>query len=103
MKVVTGPRQSGKTTEAIRLANEADAHLAVHTHERAEQVYHDEDYPDLERFPITYRELRKGHRGTNRRVVIDDLEMLLSSTFELPIEAFTMTADETVILSRSDR
>lgn len=98
MKVVTGPRQSGKTTEAIRLANEHDAYLVVHTRERARQVYHGENYPELDRFPLTYQELKSGHLGQPRRVVIDDLGMLLGSTFDVPVEAVTATASSTTTL-----
>lgn len=98
MKVVTGARQTGKTTEAIELANEHDAYLVVHTKDRATQVYHGENYPDLDRFPITYQELRNGHRGRPQRVVIDDLDMFLRSQFDVPVEGVTMTASETKAL-----
>lgn len=104
MKVVAGPRQSGKTTAAIRLANRADAYLVVHSQDRARQVYHEEDYPDLDRFPVTFRELRDGHRGQPQRVVIDDLGMLLPSVLDVPIEAVTMTPDELIIpITEGDR
>ena len=100
MKVITGSRGSGKTTEAIRLANEHDAYLAVHSEARARNIYHNECYPELDRFPITYEKIRFGLFGHPRRVVIDDLDMLLQSEFNVPVEAVTMTSSKTTTLDQ---
>lgn len=100
MKVITGPRQSGRTTEAIRLANEHDANLVVHSKQHATRIYHSDTYPDLEKFPITYQELESNHRARQQRVVIDDLDMFLRHQFDVPIEAVTMTTSETIDCSQ---
>lgn len=99
MKVITGDRQSGKTTEAIKLANEEDAYLAVHTRARARQVYHSDQYPDLDRFPITYSEIRSLRKaGYHTEIVIDDLDLYLKSEVEHPVVGVSMTASETIQL-----
>lgn len=98
MKVITGDRQSGKTTEAIKLANKHDGYLVVHSKNRASQVYHSDDYPDLDQFPITYHELEKMRGSHPNCIVIDDLDMFLHSQIGLPIEAVTMTSSETTVL-----
>ena len=93
MKVITGPRQSGKTHKAIELANEHDAYLAVHSKERASQVYHNPDYPDCDRFPITYRELREYPKG-HIPIVIDDVDMFVNSHISGDIIGITVTDSE---------
>lgn len=99
IKVITGPRQSGKTTEAIKLANEQGAYLAVHTKNRATQVYHSDTYPDLDRFPITYRELCNSEpKPIDRKVVIDDLDMFLRSEICPHITGIAIAAAETTTL-----
>ncbi len=39
MRLVTGPRRSGKTTEAIRIADREDAILVCHTRDAANSAY----------------------------------------------------------------
>lgn len=103
MVVIAGHRQSGKTTEAIKLANERDAYLVVHTKDRATHLYHSDKHPDLDKFPISYEELRDRQVGKHRlRVVIDDLDMFLSWMVDVPVEGVAMTAAETVDLSTRD-
>lgn len=102
MKLLVGPRQSGKTTEAIKLANENDAYLAVRSQEMATNVYHSESYPDLERFPITYDELLEGMaRSRVRTVVIDDLEAFVAQLLPgIELAAASMTVGETIELEK---
>ena len=76
MNIITGPRASGKTTKAIELANEKGAYLAVRTKHIANHIYYSDEYPDLDRFPITHHELiGNGADGSFvRNVVIDDVD-----------------------------
>lgn len=103
IEVIAGPRQSGKTTEAIKLANEQGAYLAVHNRKRATQVYHADGYPDLDRFPITYRELCNSEpMPRNMKVVIDDLDMFLRSEVYPNITGVSTTATDTTTLDTFD-
>lgn len=95
MKVIAGPRASGKTTEAIKLANEEDAYLAVRTKKQANDIYHSDTYPDLERFPVTYREIQnKRAAGFNNKVVIDNMEAFIRECIgEVRVVGATTTAE----------
>lgn len=104
MNVITGPRGSGKTTEAIKLANEEGAYLAVHTQDRATHLYHSDNHPDIDRFPITYRELyEKKAVRPDLTVVIDDLDIFLRSEVYPNITGVAMTADETSALEAREQ
>lgn len=97
MQLIAGPRGSGKTAEAIKLANEHGAYLAVRNKKFAREVYHREGYPDLDRFPITHEALQRGTlRGSNvKKVVIDDLDAFLASVIPgLRIQGMTVTVGE---------
>jgi len=96
--VIIGPRQSGKTTDAIKCANENDAYLVVDSKQRARNLYHSDNHPDLDKFPITYDELNTTSRGKVDSVVIDDLMMLLAKQYNVPIDAVTMTCEYQVAL-----
>jgi len=78
-RVITGP---GKTSEAVKLANDHDAYLAVRNRKHARNVYHSDDYPDPIYFPLTHGELAAGEFSLkfNRKVVIDDLNHYIMAT-----------------------
>lgn len=96
MKVITGPRQSGKTHQSIKLANETDAYLVVRNQKRARQVYHHDQYPDVDRFPITYDELMNNKYSTSgvQAVVIDNVDEFIQSQLSVPIAGVTLTTEE---------
>jgi len=96
MKLISGPRGSGKTTKAIELANEEGAYFVVRSKKRADTVYHSEEYPDLDRFPITYYKLMN-HRGGQqvRKVVIDDIDDFVAWVVkEFGVVAGTITEED---------
>jgi len=100
MKIVTGPRASGKTTELIRIANEDNHHLAVHTEARKSQI--EDHYEDVENSIVTYAELfENGLRGElNKTVLIDDLDMFLQKAADgFGIEGFSITSTEVIDLN----
>lgn len=95
MKVIAGPRASGKTTEAIKLANEEDAYLAVRTKKQANDIYRSDTYPDLKWYPVTYRELEEMEGSINKRVVIDNMEAFVKRQLRhLDVVGATTTAQE---------
>ena len=92
MKILRKGRRTGKTTEAIKVANETGAYLVVHSKEEAKRVSDDTD-----RFPITYSELLKGKMEGSfvRNIVIDNLEVFLQRALPgVKIELITTTCEE---------
>ena len=80
MKLIFKSMGEGKTYDAIKLANETDAYLAVATRADVRRVTR--EYPiKPNRFPLTYAELMsvkgQGIYPEARAVVIDDVERLL--------------------------
>lgn len=103
MKIISGPRASGKTTEAIKLANEEGAYLVVSTRERARAI-NNEKYPDPERFQITYDELLN-HRGGQhvRKVVIDNMEDFVQRVVrQFAVAGGTITHTEITLSGEGD-
>lgn len=94
MKVITGPRQSGKTTEAIELANENDAYLVVGNQRIAHNIYHSDKHPDCDRFPMTFHELYNHSGKHNLEVVIDEIDVFLKYYSNLPVVGITATTTE---------
>lgn len=93
MKVITGERASGKTIEAIELANEKDAYLVVRNRERAREIA-----DECDNFPITYDELNRGSHTKGRfrnEIVIDNVDHFLETVLpKCNIEGVTMTVEE---------
>ena len=98
MKKIIRPRQTGKSSELIRIAEETNAYIIVATRGRA--VY----LADLAQkqgrhilFPVTLREYEQSRfRGSYiRHVLIDDADAILEQVFkEVTIDAITMTEQE---------
>jgi hypothetical protein len=92
MKVIIGKRQTGRTSQAIRIANRTGAYLAVRNHRAATEVG-----ARTNRFPLTHHELsRECLRGSYiRNIVIDDLEEFLLQVLPgLTIEAVVLEKEE---------
>lgn len=92
MKLILKPIQGGKTTEAVKLANETGAYLVVANMHMAAHVAHSFD---LDRYPVTFAELiEKQLKGSwVRNVVIDNLDECLKWYLgSLKIEGVTLTA-----------
>lgn len=88
MKVIRAPRRFGKTTQAIRIANETDSYLVVCNKSEVDRLA-----PQCRNMPITYDEfLNYKLRGSNfRSVVIDQVDFLLQHTaLGATIEAVTL-------------
>lgn len=98
MKKIIRPRQAGKSSELIRIAEETNAYIIVAT--RTQAVF----LADLAQkqgrhilFPVTLREYEQSRfRGSYiRRVLIDDADAVLEQVFkEVTIDAITMTEQE---------
>lgn len=95
MKKIIRPRQTGKSSELIRIAEETNAYIIVANRARAVCL------ADLARqqgrnilFPVTLQEYeRYRFRGSDvRHVLIDDADAVLAYVFkEVEIDAITMT------------
>lgn len=84
-------RRMGKTTKAVKLANETGAYLIVPNKHQAQQVSKEHK---LDRYPITIHEfLADKMKGSFvRNVVIDNADMVLEQIFNgLKIEGITLT------------
>lgn len=94
-RLIIRPRGGGKTTEAIRIANETGAYLVVATQKEAARVAH-----LCVRFPVTFDELlnrNSTHAGFVRNIVIDNAEMLIdriAAERGLGVDAITVTGQD---------
>ena len=95
MKKIIRPRQAGKSSELIRIAEETNAYIIVATRARAVCL------ADMAQkqgrhilYPVTLREYEQSRfRGSYiRHVLIDDADAVLEQVFkEVTIDAITMT------------
>jgi len=101
--MIIRPRQSGKTTDIIKMAVKDDAHIAVHNHEAIRDLInfaHELGYDILK--PVTYHDLL--HKETfmgvkNKKVIIDNLEWFARSVVRgsnAEIIAITMGEEEMI-------
>lgn len=94
------PRQSGKTSELIRMAEESNAYIITPNRGMAVSVSRlAEEQGHHILFPVTYREyVQSRFRGSHiRHILIDDADVLLGQVFcEVTIDAITMSEPETV-------
>lgn len=91
MKIMHGPRGSGKTTEAIEKANEIDGVVVVVSNQHKHVIM---DRCDNE--PLTHHDILRGkHQGLNKPIVIDELDAFIHSIIgpSMPVEAATLTPD----------
>ena len=89
MKIIGTERGKGKTTEAVKIANDTGAYLVVHNQDEVTRLS-----TKCNRFPITYDELLDGHMKGSfvRNIVIDNIEMFIQRICPgLTIEAITIT------------
>lgn len=97
MEVITGPRQNGKTTEAIKLSNDKDAHLVVRTAERRATIEASSHYPEVENNIYSMHEIKNDTaRGVRpNRFVIDDISFVLSLLVGGEVCGITATGNST--------
>ena len=99
MRVFSGGRRSGKTTEAVRLASAGmsqGVYLVTHSHAAARasvDLAHSEGL-DIH-FPLTYGELARGGLGPGvRAVIIDNAEFFIQQfTDGRPLHAVAINDD----------
>lgn len=100
MRIISGARQSGRTTELIKLAAEADkngevAYIVCHSQQEANRIARLASSARLDiRYPITFDEfLNYNYAGTKiTKFFIDNAEYLLNSLS--PIEIDTISIKE---------
>lgn len=95
MKKIIRPRQAGKSSELIRIAEETNAYIIVATRARAVYLAHMAQKQGRHiLYPVTLREYEQSRfRGSYiRHVLIDDADAVLEQVFkEVTIDAITMT------------
>ena len=94
MHALVGPRQSGKTTELIKLASTYGGYIVCRSRQMAGEISDMAHKMELRiAFPITYEEfIEKRYYGKNiSKFYIDDADALLQSMTAVPIEAVTIT------------
>lgn len=94
MNVIVGGRQTGKTSKLIDIASKNGGYIVCRSKSMCGEVMH--MARKMERriaFPITYEEfLQKRYYGKGiSRFYIDDVDALLQSMTEVPIEVITVT------------
>ena len=97
MKKILLPRQGGKTSQLIEMADNYNGYIICPSVERIRNVLEQADRMGKKiNPPITFRGFMRGQycKGLRAKIFIDDLDDVLSCIFEIPIEAITMTIDE---------
>lgn len=97
MRIIKGPRQSGKTTELIKLAAEHNAYIVVPSYEAAEAVAKKAREMGLDiPFPTMYSTFMRGEfyaRGI-RAFIIDNVDALVQyMAGRVPVIAISMTEE----------
>jgi len=98
MHVLVGERQSGKTTELIKLAHTYGGYIVCRSKSMCGEISNMARKMELNiAFPLTYEEfLNKRYYGKGiSKFYIDDADALLQSMTEVPIEAATFTGGPT--------
>lgn len=90
MNIYVGARQSGKTTELIRLSARTGATIAVATYQMAEDIKFKAKLMDLEiPEPVTYAEIFRTYRyNKTKQYLVDEAQMLLR---QLNVDVATVT------------
>jgi len=95
MKKIIRPRQSGKTSELIRMSEQTQTYIVTPTMTRAKiTAQMAQELGHNIPFPVSLAEyLRSGFRGTFiKHILIDDADDVLQELFkEVQIDAITMT------------
>ena len=95
MKKIIRPRQSGKTSELIRMSEQTQTYIVTPTMARAKiTAQMAQELGHNIPFPVSLAEyLRSGFRGTFiKHILIDDADDVLQELFrEVQIDAITMT------------
>jgi len=83
MKTFKAPRQGGKTRLAVEAANACGGYLVVKNKQEAKRVFHNFK---LDRFPITYKDVFEGMKGSYvRNIVIDNMDDFVIYTVNLQL------------------
>ncbi len=98
MKVIHKPRQTGKTTELIKIASQEGGYIVCHSRGEAYRISKTaEEIGKQILFPITYDEYLNGsYRGKNiKAFYIDNVEFLLSIIARgVPVKAVSVNKEE---------
>lgn len=105
MRVITGPRQSGKTTEAIKEADRTGSILLVQSHAAVSQVESQAADMGVDIEVQTYRDLINGRLlGSHPDVVIDNLDMFVQilalAHGAESVKSVTITSGEQINLAK---
>lgn len=97
MKAIIKSRGNGKTTDLIKLADNRNGYIICSLRSRADQIMR-QAY-DMEcniNFPISFREFEEGsyHDAGIGKFYIDDADQFLQYLTPVPIEAITITLEE---------
>ena len=98
MKIIAGGRQTGRTTQLIEMAAEAEArgevcYIVCHSQNEAYRIANLARLKELSiGFPLTYSEFihRRYHSPHIHHIYIDNVEMLIQHLSIVPVAAITI-------------
>jgi len=100
-EVVTAPRQTGKTTQAIKKAAESFGYIVCHSSDECQRIANEAQRLKLIiPFPITFDEFLKGQFYSKgiKCFIIDEVDLLLSRFAKgIPIAMITISQREEVV------
>ena len=99
MKIITGCRDAGKTTELIKLAAQDFLYIVCANNSRVEYVMDLAKKMELDiPFPITFQEFLNGRFGRGQHLsgfAIDDVDQLLREVARgTPVKAISLCVDK---------
>lgn len=97
MKIITLPRQAGKTTELIKLCAEEKAYIVCPTLSDCENIFALSKKLDINiPFPISWHEFisKRYHAPGIKKFLIDDLDRCIQMLSSLPIKAVSLNLDD---------
>lgn len=97
MKVIADDRQTGKTTELIKMSAETGFYIVCHSRREAGRVFRVAIESDLViPFPKTHREFlaHQYYSPGIKGFLIDNLDLLVLSLTDVLVEAVTITVEQ---------
>ena len=93
MKIISRPRQAGKTTELIDMAEKRGGYIVCHSIKEAQRIFHTaKEQGKNINLPITYEDLlgERYHGQGIKEFYIDNADYLLQRLTAVPIEAISV-------------
>lgn len=96
MKIISGGRQSGKTTAIIKRCAKEGGYIVCHSFDEAYRIHAKAKEMGLKiNFPISFSEFIQGHYAKRiEKLYIDNVDMLIQRLSSVPVDTITYTEED---------